>query len=265
MSHSLFDPAAVMTHRFAVGHFCPFSDTEEPRVLRPWRLARAAEPVGGLASTVSDMLRYARLHLGLLGDDLLDASARESMQSVWAPAGNFAEAVGGAWMLRGSAERRIVAHTGTTLGQQAALDLVPSRGVAVIVLTNGTRGADVAARVVEWALQQYAGIAEPQPTTHPLQQAELEQYVGQYEQALMRLDVTAADGGLVVQAQPKGGFPTKGSPPPPAPPPARFAFWAEDRIVGLEAPYRGARAEFLRRSDGSLAWLRIGGRLSARA
>ncbi|MBV9545067.1 MAG: beta-lactamase family protein [Chloroflexi bacterium] len=265
MTHSFLEPADVMTHRFAVGHFSPFSDTEEVGVLRPWRLARATAPVGGLASTVTDMLRYARLHLGLLGDDILDPPSREMMQSVWAPAGNFAEAVGGAWMLRGPAERRVVSHGGSTLGQQAALHLVPSRGVAAVVLTNGSRGALVAERIVHWALEHYAGISEPDPTTHPLGSAELDQYVGRYEQPLTSIDLRASqEGGLIIQATPKGGFPTRDSPPPPTPPPARFAFWTEDRILGLDPPYRGARAEFLRGPDGSLKWLRIGGRLSAR-
>jgi CubicO group peptidase (beta-lactamase class C family) len=264
MKRSFFDPAAVMTYRFAVGHYSPFSDTEEMYVLRPWQLPRAAASVGGLASTVSDMLRYARLHLGLLGDEILDAGSREAMQSVWAPAGNFAEAIGGAWMLRGPAQRRVVLHGGSTLGQQATLQLVPSCSMAFIVLTNGSRGGSVAECASEWALQRYAGISEPEPTTHRLQPAELQQYVGRYEQPLASIDVRASDGGLIIQETPRGGFPTKDSPPRPTPPPVRFEFWAEDRILGFEPPYRGARAEFVRQADGTLAWLRIGGRLSAR-
>jgi CubicO group peptidase (beta-lactamase class C family) len=264
MERSFFDPAAVMTYRFAVGHFSPFSDAEEVRVLHRWRLSRATTPVGGLASTVSDMLRYARLHLGMLGDEILDADSREAMQSAWEPAGNYAEAVGGAWLLRGPAARRIVGHGGSTVGQQASLQLVPSRGVGIVVLTNGSRGAAVAARVVDWALRRYCGISELDPTTRPLHAAELEQYLGRYEQALSAYDVSASDGGLVIQETEKGGFPTKDSPPPPSPPPARFAFWSEDRVIGLDPPYIGARAEFLRGADGALKWLRIGGRVSAR-
>jgi CubicO group peptidase (beta-lactamase class C family) len=264
MEHSFFDPAAVMTYRFAVGHFSPFTDAEEVRVLRPWRLLRATTPVGGLASTVTDMLRYARLHLGMLGDEILDAGSREAMQSVWASAGNFAEAVGGAWLLRGPADQRIVGHGGSTLGQQASLQLLPSRGLGAVVLTNGSRGSVVAARVVDWALRQYGGISEPDPTTRLLEPAELAQYVGRYEQPLASYDVSASDGGLVIQETEKGGFPTKDSPPPPSPPAARFAFWAEDRVLGLDPPYVGARAEFLRGAHGTLKWLRIGGRLSAR-
>jgi CubicO group peptidase (beta-lactamase class C family) len=264
MERSFFDPAAVMTYRFAVGHFSPFTDEEDVRVRRPWSLSRAITPVGGLASTVTDMLRYARLHLGMLGDEILDAGSREAMQSVWAPAGNFAEAVGGAWLLRGPAERRIVGHGGSTVGQQASLQLVPSRGLGIVVLTNGSRGAVVATRVVDWALRHYAGISEPDPTTHSLEPALLRQYVGRYEQPLSSYEVSASDAGLVIQETEKGGFPTKDSPPPPSPPPARFAFWAEDRILGLDSPFAGARAEFIRGADGTLKWLRIGGRLSAR-
>jgi CubicO group peptidase (beta-lactamase class C family) len=264
MRRSFLDPTAVMTYRFAVGHIIPFTDAEDVRVARPWPLLRATTPIGGLASTVTDMLRYARLHLGLLGDAILDAGSREAMQSVWAPVGGSADAIGGAWMLRGPAERRIVGHGGSTVGQQASLQLVPARGLAVVVLTNGSRGRVVAQRVVRWVLAQYGGISESDPSTRPLAPAELEQYVGRYEQPLWTYNVSASDGGLVIQETEKGGFPTKDSSPPPSPPPARFAFWAEDRIVGLDPPFVGARAEFLRHADGTLQWLRISERLSAR-
>jgi hypothetical protein len=45
----------------------------------------------------------------------------------------------------------------------------------------------------------------------------------------------------------------------------RLAFYGEDRVVGLDAPLRGLRCDFLRRPDGTVGWLRIGGRLLVRA
>jgi CubicO group peptidase (beta-lactamase class C family) len=265
MTRSFFFASEVMTHRFAVGHYSPFADNEPNTVLRPWGLARAANPAGGLVSTAPDLLRYARLHLGLGPDGIIDSRTRTAMQSEWAPAGNFAEAVGAAWMLRGQPpQTRVVGHGGSTLGQQALLEFAPGQGVAVAVLTNGSRGGGVHGRISRWVMREYAGIDEPEPTVRHATAADLAEYVGRYEQAMSSIELVAGDGNLVVHVTPKGGFPVKGSPPGPVPPPARLGFWAADRLLGLDPPWIGARAEFVRDTGGRVAWLRIGGRLAAR-
>jgi CubicO group peptidase (beta-lactamase class C family) len=265
MTHSFLFAGEVMTYRFAVGHFSPFVDGEPNTVLRPWGLARAANPAGGLVSTVGDLLRYARLHLGLGPDGVIGAETRAAMQTEWAPAGNFAEAVGAAWMLRGQPPRRVVGHGGSTLGQQALLEFAPQPGVAVAVLTNGSRGSGVHGRISRWVMREYAGIDEPEPEVRHLAAAELAEYVGRYEQAMSSIELVAGDDGtLVAQVTPRGGFPVKDSPAGPTPPPARLGFWAADRLLGLDPPWVGARAEFLRDASGRIIWLRIGGRLAAR-
>ena len=38
----------------------------------------------------------------------------------------------------------------------------------------------------------------------------------------------------------------------------------EDHVLALDAPIKGARAEFLRDSDRKVVWLRIGGRILRR-
>ena len=78
------------------------------------------------------------------------------------------------------------------------------------------------------------------------------------------LDLTVRDGVLILQDVPKGGFPTRESPPRPALPPTRLVFYGPDLVVALDAPYTDARGEFLRDADGQLTWLRIGGRLHRR-
>ena len=65
MQHTTFEPQLVMLRRFVVGHISPFDeDHGEVRIARPWALARAANPAGGLSSSIRDLLRYARFHLG---------------------------------------------------------------------------------------------------------------------------------------------------------------------------------------------------------
>src|SRR5206468_7100866 len=78
-----FSPADVMTYRFVVGHIAIGYDS--PQVARPWALARAANAVGGLVSTVGDLLRYARFQLGdgstPDGTRLLSSDSLRAMQT----------------------------------------------------------------------------------------------------------------------------------------------------------------------------------------
>ena len=62
----------------------------------------------------------------------------------------------------------------------------------------------------------------------------------------------------------RGGFPLPDSPPRPSPPPTRLALCGDDDLLALDPPMKGAHVEFLRHSDGSIAWLRFGGRIRKR-
>ncbi len=92
----------------------------------------------------------------------------------------------------------------------------------------------------------------------------LDEYVGRYIGYRETCDLSRGENGLILQVTSTGGFPTPDTPPPPPPPPVRLAFFAEDRIVGLDSPMKGDRGEFLRHPDGSLAWFRFGGRIKKR-
>src|SRR5262249_44546777 len=137
MNISFFFPGEVMTRRFAVGHI---ERDGAPTVARPWPLARCANAAGGLASTATDQLRYARFHLGdgtaHDGARLLSPDSMRLMQSPQGPGGNDVDAVGITWMLRNYAGVRIVRHGGGTLGQLSAFQLVPERDFALTILTN---------------------------------------------------------------------------------------------------------------------------------
>jgi hypothetical protein len=47
-------------------------------------------------------------------------------------------------------------------------------------------------------------------------------------------------------------------------PGAPYAFYAKDRLIAVEGPAKGARAEIIRQPDGSIGWIRVGGRVSRR-
>ena len=266
MQRAFLFPADVMTHRFAVGHTTPIG--EPASVARPWPIPRASNAAGGITTSVKDLLRYARFHMGdgtnADGERLLSLEALRTMHNPLAPADGPDESVGVAWLLRDADGARVVRHAGGTNGQTSTLQLVPERNFAIAVFTNAGIGGELCREVVRWAMAEYLGLQDPEPAHLTVPRERLAEYAGAYDARMASVEISLTDDGLVVQPHPKGGFPTKDSPPSPAPPPTRVAFIGDDRIIALDPPFSRANGEFLRRPDGTLAWLRWGGRLAAR-
>ena len=262
MTSSFFFAADVITHGFAVGHI---TRERKPSVARPWALARSGNPVGGVVSSVEDVLRYARFHLGDgTAEDGTRIVSRSSLQEMREPQAEIGaldrDAVGIAWMIRDRDGKRVVGHNGATMGQVTRLTIVPDDGFAVAVLTNSDEGGQVMLDAGKAALSTYCGIEEPEPEPVLRPAAELEEYVGRYDAQAGELELEAQDGKLLGTLTLKGGFPTPDTPPPPPIPPGHFVFHGDDRVSG-EGEFRGDTGEFLRDDAGKIEWFRFGGRL----
>jgi hypothetical protein len=94
--------------------------------------------------------------------------------------------------------------------------------------------------------------------------AALISYAGHYRAPLADLELSVAGAELRLQTIPRGGFPKPDSPPGPTPPPTHLTFATPDLAYVADGPAKGGTAEFLRDADGSIAWLRMSGRLHAR-
>lgn len=257
LEHAYFFAHDVITRRFAVGHL---TGEAGPFVARPWALPRCANPVGGLITSVRELFKYARFHLGQ-GPELLKAESRRLMQTPVCEA-DAGRLMGLTWFIQPVAgDIRLVGHGGGTNGQITLLNFVPGQDFAVVVLTNSDRGGAVNAELTRRAVEAFLGVSWPEPETYNLPADKLALYAGRYEGILADVHLAVEDGWLVLRQRPKGGFPRKDSPPRPAPPPSRLAFYAEDRVVALDQPLKGTRGEFLRNPDGTVAWFRVGGRL----
>jgi CubicO group peptidase (beta-lactamase class C family) len=268
LDRTFFDPADVLTHRFVVGHDVI---EEEPRVSRPWALPRSAYPAGGITCDVRDLMRYARFHLGdgTVPDDfdgeaetvsrarLLSPESMAQMRSTQATIWE-GEAWGLSWAINDIGGMRQVSHGGGTLGQISQLALLPQRNLAVAVLTNADRGGTVTQPVVKWVLKEYLGLEKDEPEPAEASEEELAQYVGHYANPFSDVDIGLLGGRLVGQTTYKKGFPDQDSPPLPSPPPASLAMCDKDRLLVMDGPDKGDTAEILRRSDGSIGWLRVG-------
>jgi CubicO group peptidase (beta-lactamase class C family) len=276
LERTFFDAGEVLTHRFAVGH----NEGEAgPEVARPWTLERSAYPAGGIACHVGELLRYARFHLGdgegEEGTRLLSADSLAAMQNpqvtVWDKA-----SWGLTWGLEeiaapsagdseeGSGSVRQVQHGGGTNGQVSLLALVPGCDFAISILTNADRGGQITREVRRWAFQEYLGLEVPEPGAIESAREELVQYVGRYEGYFDDLELGLLAGKLVGQMTYKRSFPNEETPPSPTPPPASVARCEEDRLLVTDGPAKDTLGDVIRKPDGSIGWLRFGGRLHAR-
>jgi CubicO group peptidase (beta-lactamase class C family) len=256
LEHTFFFADDVMTRRFAVGHHR--SEDGPPAVARPWEIGRAHHPAGGLASTVGDLLRYARFHLGD-GEGVLARASLDAMQTSQLEVGSIFEHIGITWAISDRTGARILGHGGGTNGQISFFFFAPGHDFACAVLTNHQRGNEVVAAARGAALP---AIGANEPEREALDIA-ADEYLGAYTSALFDVELKREDERLVLVTTGKGGFPKKDSPPMPSPPPSTVAFYAPDRLFATDGPQ--GEAEFLRAPDGSIAWFRVGGRIMSRA
>jgi CubicO group peptidase (beta-lactamase class C family) len=264
LTNTCFFAHDVITHRFAVGHEVVDA---QPRVARPWAIGRAVHAAGGVICTMRDLFRYARFHMGdglaPDGTRLLSPQSLAFMQTPAVPSTGLS-LCGLTWSITPLEDGKIVGHGGGTNGQVTLLSMVPAHGFAAAVFTNSDEGGALCSAVVNAAILQYTGIAQPEALPLDLPEEQLAAFTGVYTSAADDCSLSLSAGGLVLQVTPKGGFPTPDSPASPPPPPVRAALYAQDRLIVVEDPIKGARGEFLRSPDGSLKWLRLFGRVHAR-
>jgi CubicO group peptidase (beta-lactamase class C family) len=256
-----FDAGDVMTCRFAVGHN---AGDDGPEVARPWPLVRSAYPAGGIACHVQDLLRYARFHLG---DGQLEGGAKllspESMAQIRAPQVTVwgSEAWGLAWRIEQVQDVRQLSHGGGTNGQISLLVVIPERDFALAVLTNASRGGFLTEQVRRWTLKQVLGLDVPAPVPVASSPDELARYAGRYWGFFNDVEMAVLGGKLVGQVTLKRSFPSEETPLRPAPPPMSLGLLEKDRLLVLDGESKDGKVDVFRRADGSIGWLRFGGRL----
>jgi len=190
------------------------------------------------------------------------------MQSHPGPGGTLLVELDGyglSWMLRPTAEGpKVVQHGGDWFGQHSGFLMVPERDFALTVMTNSETGPALIAELFadDWALRRFAGLRNLPAVPRPLPAAALAAYEGRYsasqigfegETAAVEIDLVADAGGLVVRT-PEGVA-------------LRLEFYRRDFVRVLEPAGADTyfRANFVRGRDGSVAWLRYGGRLYRRS
>jgi CubicO group peptidase (beta-lactamase class C family) len=254
LEHSLFAAEEVMTRRFAVGHHR--AEDAPPTVARPWAIGRAHHAAGGIASTVVDLLRYARFHLSD-GEGILTRASLAEMQRPQLRAAPSFGSVGLAWGIDDVTGIVLVHHGGGTNGQVAHLSFAPDSRTVLTVLTNHQDGGEVVSAASNVVVEALGG-HKPDRIAVVIDPAE---YLGTYRSPLLDAELKTTDDGLLLVLTSRGGFPTEDSPPMPSPPPVPIVFSERDRLFVPEGLGAGTEAEFLRGPDGRIEWFRFGGRI----
>jgi len=260
LNMTFFYPSDILfTHRFVVGHY---TEKKKVKVARPWAIGRAGNGVGGVVSTVKDLLKYARFHMGdgksESGKRIVRHQSLEAMRMVQVNAGGRGD-MGITWFIRYAAGLTAYAHGGATHGQQAYLFFIPEKDFALAILTNSDHGGIITAQTFGWVLDSYFGIklSAPKPLKSSQEPGEI---VGRYKIGTECFDIKVKGKYLIYHHIPLGGFPRPETPPGPAMPPMRFAFYDRDKLVGLDEPYKDALADIIRDDKGQVEYFRVGGR-----
>ncbi len=256
-----FPDDVMITHRFVIGHH---KDGKKVKVSRPWAIGRAGAPVGGVISTVKDLLTYARFHMGdgrsTSGEQILSDASLNQMRTPLYPASGF-DNIGLTWFIRDKEGLNIVSHGGATNGQIAGLYFIPEKQFALAVLTNSEDGRMVTKAALKAAVKIYLDVDLFSPKPIEVPKEELHEYVGNYELPLLAFELKLKKGHLVIHEKPRGGFPKPDSPSLPPAPPMRMAFYEKDKAFVLDEPMKNMLGEFLRGTDGSLQYFRLSSRV----
>jgi CubicO group peptidase (beta-lactamase class C family) len=254
---TFFYPSDILfTHRFVVGHQ---KEKDEVKVARPWAIGRAGNGVGGVVSTVRDLLQYARFQMSNGKKGVISGKSLKAMRVPQVDAGARGW-MGLTWFIRQVGNVTAYAHGGATNGQQAYFFFITDQDFACAILTNSDDGGIITSGVFSKTLKLYFGAESAHPKPIAVPSKELQEYTGRYQIGTECFDLKVRDGYLIYHHIPLGGFPKPDSPPGPAMPPMRFMFYDKDKVIGLDEPYKDAMGEFFRDDKGQLQFFRIGGR-----
>src|SRR5215216_7763161 len=145
---TFFYPSDILiTHRFVVGHQVVKGKV---KVARPWAIGRAGNGVGGVVSTVRDLLKYAHFHMSNGKKNVISGKSLKAMRVPQVDAGGRGM-MGITWFIRKVGDLTTYSHGGATNGQQALLCFVPKKDFALAILTNSDDG-----RIINNAILGYA-------------------------------------------------------------------------------------------------------------
>jgi CubicO group peptidase (beta-lactamase class C family) len=257
MDRATFFAHEAIRHSVAVGHL----EAEEHgiRVAKPFQIPRRANPAGGIIATVGELIRFAELHIGdgaLDGVRILKPETAREMRELHTEA-DFTRRWGLGWSLREINGVRAVEHTGATNGFMGRLCVIPERNFALAIVTNGETGGSVHSAIYGHILRQVVGFRRNTPSPMALTREQLARFEGHFFTGLADILIELDGHGLVMHRMNIDPFTREITERPPA----RLSPVSETIFAIEEGPLSGGFGEIILNPDGSVRFLRAGGRL----
>ncbi len=189
---TFFYPSDILfTHRFVVGHQMVKGDV---KVARPWAIGRAGNGVGGVVSTVRDLLKYARFHMSNGKKNVITGKSLKAMRVPQVDAGARGR-MGITWFIRKVGDVTVYSHGGATNGQQAYFFFIPEKDFACAILTNSDDGGILNDGVFSQDCWNFTSTQNQNYLRRSkLRIVELKEYVGRYKIGTECFDLKAKDG-----------------------------------------------------------------------
>ena len=264
LTNSFFNPGEVITKCFSVGHL---ASDNGPRIAHPWSIERSGNPQGGIICDIEDLLQYARFHIGdgraSDGTRLLTQESLSYMQTPQVPISGY-DSWGLSWHVNSIDGERQIRHSGDTTGQAALLVIIPERDFAFAVMTNGDMGEYFAEVISDLALKKYLGLEASDPEPIDVEERVLEEYTGLYSRPYMDVELVMEGGKLVSRIKFKQDHLTGDGEPLSSPPSMTLSLIMKDSLFVADGVFKGARVDIIRRTDGSIGWLRAAKRIHVR-
>lgn len=256
MERATFFAAEAIRHSVAAGHL---DDGEGVRVAAPFQIPRRANPAGGIIATVDELLCFAELHIGdgaYRDVRILKPETARAMRQLHTQA-DFTRRWGLGWSLRDIDGVQAVEHTGATNGFMGRLCVIPERNFALAILTNGETGGSVHSAIYAQVLQQVVGFRRKTPPPLALDLEQLARFEGHFFTGLADILIELNGHGLVMHRMNIDPFTREITERPPA----RLSPISETIFAIEEGPLSGGFGELILAPDGSVRFLRAGGRL----
>lgn len=207
MSEELIDPLGLeqtfifpehaLGRPFATGH--KVDRREGVSVAESQSLPRCVNAAGGIMSSIGDLMRFARLHLGngeVDGIRIISEESALAMREAFIEADTFDRSYGVGWSIVQYPGVTAVGHGGAWGGHRAHLTIVPERDFAIAMLVNADTGVRAYTEVEEWALEHYLDVTMPKPDTVALADDALDQFTGVFTRHDGRYEVRQRENGL---------------------------------------------------------------------
>ncbi len=214
MDHALSLPEDTLRFRCAIGHVPSSRRPNHWYVTRTPYLSFGQKAAGSTPSmSAGDLLKFARMHMhdgrNEKGERILKSGSVKAMQRrairVQKHTQNAIRGWGLGWFLMDWDGTRLYGHDGATIGQFAFLRILPDKGLAIALLTNGGDAKALYEELFGSLFSSLAKVQEPAAEVSTPAKVDFERHEGVYSNITGSLTFSRRGGIPVVCSSLNGG------------------------------------------------------------